>query len=191
MLEPDPALYPALLERYSEPHRKYHTLQHLDECLAKLPEVRELASHPAEIEVALWFHDAVYSVLRHDNEEKSAEWACASIQKAGLPQEVGNRVHSLIMATRHRAVPTDLDAAILVDVDLSILGAPRARFEQYERQIREEYSYVPTFLFSKKRAQILQEFFDRPRIFTTPIFFERYERQARENLQASLKSALG
>src|SRR5215207_157618 len=71
-----PAVFDELVARYSEPHRKYHTLQHLAECLAHFEAVRDLAEQPAEVEMALWFHDAIYDTQRHDNEEKSADWSC-------------------------------------------------------------------------------------------------------------------
>lgn len=76
----------------SEPHRKYHTLRDLDECCEKLDEVRALAQHPAEVELALWFHDAIYDVKRRDNEKKSADWARASALAAGTAAEACNRV---------------------------------------------------------------------------------------------------
>jgi predicted metal-dependent HD superfamily phosphohydrolase len=108
------------------------------------------------VELALWFHDAVYAVRNHDNEEQSASWAQASNERAGLPNAVGERLHRLILATKHDAEPTSRDAALLVDVDLAILGAAPERFDEYERQVREEYSWVPGFLFRRKRREILE-----------------------------------
>ena len=184
---PDPKLYGELIARYSEPHRKYHTLRHLDECFEKLDEVRALAENPAEIELALWFHDAIYNVKRRDNENKSADWARASALAAGTPVDACNRVHSLVMATRHKAVPRGTDPEILVDIDLSILGAALERFDQYERQVREEYAWVPDFLFRRERKAILKEFLARPQIFSSTHFRGRYEQQARSNIERSLE----
>jgi len=184
---PDPKLHGELIARYSEPHRKYHTLQHLDECLEKLDGVRALADHPAEIELALWFHDAIYNVKRRDNEKKSADWARASALAAGTPADACNRVHSLVMATRHKEVPRGTDAEILVDVDLSILGAAPERFDESERQVREEYAWVPEFVFRRERKAILKKILARPRIFSTARFRDRYEQQARSNIERSLE----
>ena len=185
--KPDPKLHGELIARYSEPHRKYHTLQHLEECFEKLDEVRALAEHPAEIELALWFHDAIYNVKRRDNEKKSADWARASALSAGTPAEACNRAHALVMATRHKAVPRGTDAEILVDIDLLILGAAPERFDQYERQVRKEYDWVPDFLYRRERRAILKEFLARPRIFSTARFRDHYEKQARSNLERSLE----
>jgi predicted metal-dependent HD superfamily phosphohydrolase len=183
---PDAKLHGEVEARYREPHRHYHTLQHLDECFDKLDEIRSFAEHPAEIELALWFHDAVYDVERQDNEEWSADWARMAAVAAGVPRDACERVHALVLATRHQAVPRGLDAEILVDVDLSILGAAPERFDEYERQVREEYSWVPGFLFRRKRKAILRDFLARPRIFSTAHFHDRYEQRARANLERSI-----
>lgn len=169
----DAALLEQLLARYREPHRHYHTLQHLAECFEKFDELRDVAAHPGDVELAIWFHDAVYEPRRDDNEARSADWARAT---------VGERVAELVMATRHEAVPADIDAQVLVDVDLSILGAPPTRFDEYERQVREEYRWVPEFLYRRKRREILASFLARPTIYSTPRFIERHEAQARQNL---------
>ena len=184
---PDPRLHGELIARYSEPHRRYHTVRHLDECFERLDEIRSLARHPAEIELALWFHDAIYDVKRHDNEEKSADWARASATAAGVAADACERVYSLILSTRHQAAANGVDAEILVDIDLSILGAVLVRFDEYERQVREEYSWVPDFLFRRERKAILKEFLARPRIFSTTHFRDRYEQQARSNIERSLE----
>lgn len=187
----DPALFHELLCRYSEKHRSYHTLQHLDECFAWLPLTSSFAERPHEIELALWFHDAIYDVKRQDNEQKSAEWAKAAALRSGLPTSAAERVYELVMVTRHSAVPEGTDAKILVDIDLSILGAAPERFDEYERQVREEYAWVPGLLFRRTRRKILEEFIARPQIFNTDHFFNSHEARARSNLQRSLEKLGG
>jgi predicted metal-dependent HD superfamily phosphohydrolase len=179
-------VYEQLLARYSEPHRYYHTLQHLGECLAMFESVRGLAEHPAEVELALWFHDAIYNTQRPDNEERSADWARTALQEAGVARDSADRVHALIMATRHTANPTLPDEQLLVDIDLSILGAEQPRFGEYEEQIRKEYAFVPQWLFRRKRRAILQGFMDRPSIYSTAYFREALEQRARTNLKQAI-----
>jgi predicted metal-dependent HD superfamily phosphohydrolase len=184
---PDPLVFDNLIARYSEPHRKYHTLRHLDECFAKLEELRTVAQHPEEVEFALWFHDAIYDTKRPDNEAKSADLARATAIAANLSPALGYRIHTLILSTRHDAVPHDVDAKVLIDVDLSILGETSERFDEYENQVREEYSWVSASVFCSKRREILKGFLARTTIFNTQKFVETYEAQARANLERSLK----
>ena len=182
----DDALFSRLAACYSEPHRKYHTMQHLNECLAHLESVDSFAERPEEVELALWFHDAVYDTRRKDNEERSAEWARDSALAAGLSEEQARRVHGLVMATMHNALPIGKDAAVLVDIDLSILGSDVARFDEYEVQVQQEYSWVPGPLYRSGRRKILQEFVSRQSIYTTEYFRDRCEAQARSNIARSL-----
>jgi predicted metal-dependent HD superfamily phosphohydrolase len=175
-----------LLAAWSEPHRKYHTLQHLSECVVALEQVKTLTPHIAEIEFALWFHDAVYDVKRSDNEVRSAEWAGSTLENAGATMESANLVHDLVMVTKHDGLPRTLDEQILLDVDLSILGADEQRFAEFESQVREEYSFVPGFLFRMKRKSILRTFLEREHIYSTPHFRERLEDTARRNLEAAI-----
>lgn len=184
---PPRSLYEQLLQAYSEPQRHYHTLQHLAECLQLQSDSAHLAQHPAEIAIALWFHDAVYDVKAHDNEARSADWAVAALQAAGVSVEVQTRVHALIMATEHTAAPLAGDAALLVDIDLAILGAAPARFAEYERQIRQEYAWVPEEVFVEKRRAVLQGFLARPQIYSTAFFRSKLESTARSNLQVMQK----
>ena len=183
-------IYDDLIARYSEPHRKYHTLRHLDECLATFADHRALAEHPAEVEVALWFHDAIYDTRSNRNEAESAALAVAVVRGAGMSTECAQRIEDLVMATRHDAIPSGADARILVDVDLSILAADPERFDEYERQVRAEYAWVPGYLFRKERRKILHGFLARPAIFSTLELRARHEAQARANLKRSLE-ALG
>lgn len=180
-----------VLGRYSEPHRHYHTQQHLAECFEKIQDIIALAEHPAEVKIGLWFHDAIYDTQRHDNEERSVAWARSAGRELGAAADSAQRIYDLIMFTRHAAEPIGIDARVLVDADLSILGAQPARFQEYERQVRSEYGWVPDAMFRSTRAKILKEFLARPHLYGTGPFQERYEAQARRNLQHSLMALEG
>lgn len=180
------ALLAELQDRHGEPQRHYHTLQHLGECLCNL--VRECghAQRPAEIALALWFHDAVYDVRRHDNEQRSADWARRALLAAGVELETATRVHALVMATRHDAQPEGTDARLLIDIDLAILGAPPARFAEYERQIRVEYAHVAPEVFEPRRRDILGRFLARNPLYQTASVRARLEATARHNLRQAI-----
>lgn len=178
--------YANLVARYAEPHRAYHNLAHIAHCLDEFEAARSLAGDPNAIEMAIWFHDAVYDPKAKDNEERSAELAVAVANGAGLSAAFAQRVRELILATKHAQPPANPDAALLVDVDLSILGQPLERFDEYERQIRREYDWVEEQAFGKGRSAILKSFLERPTIFSTERFRSKYETRARENLGQSI-----
>lgn len=182
----DEALYERLMTCWGEPHRRYHTLHHLRECLTTFDEVRALAQRPGEIDLALWFHDAFYDPHRQDNEERSAQWARDAVLEAGLAQDVADRVHALVMATRHEQLPQDPDAKLLVDVDLASLGAEPARFDEDDLLIRAEYAHVPDEEFRLGRRRVLSGFLARPRLYSTDHFHLALEERARDNLRRAL-----
>ena len=180
------ALRQRLTDAWREPQRRYHTLQHLAECLAHLEPVRAQAAAAAEVELGLWFHDAVYEVRGHDNEAKSAAWAGQALAAAGVAAAPAGRVHALVMATRHAALPETADEALLVDIDLAILGAPEERFDQYEAQVRAEYAWVDEAVFRSRRIDVLTGFLARPTIYATAHFRTQLEAAARTNLARSI-----
>jgi predicted metal-dependent HD superfamily phosphohydrolase len=184
-------LFNQLVAAYSEPHRHYHTLQHLRECLAHFDAAASLAARAPEVEAALWFHDAVYDPKRDDNEERSAEWAARSLLAAGCDAGVATRVHALVLATRGHAPSDDPDTALLLDIDLSILGAAPARFAEYERQVRAEYAHVPDAAFRAGRRDVLAGFLARPRLYLTDAYRGALEERARANLAAALDELRG
>ena len=183
---PDPALLSDVLRRYREPQRKYHTLQHLDACFTHFAALSDLATHPEEVELALWFHDAVYEIRGKDNERLSADIARSALLGAGASEAAASRVHALVMASRHAALPQTPDEAIFVDVDLAILGAPAHEFDAYETQVRAEHISVPEPQLRSGRRIILQQFLARERIYQTARFHERFEARARANLARSI-----
>ena len=173
-----------LLARYSEPQRHYHNAQHIDECLREFDLVRAQALDPAALEFAIWFHDVIYDPRASDNEEQSARFATESLK--GARDDLDARVSDLVLTTKTHLPGSIPDAALLIDIDLSILGKPAKRFDEYEAAIREEYSWVSISVYCEKRAAILRAFLQRDRIFTTQFFHDRYEFHARQNLANSV-----
>lgn len=171
-----------LIDAYSEPQRRYHSLQHLRECLLHFESAIDLTRHPGEVEIALWFHDAIYELQGKDNELRSAQWASDELTSSGAGTGQRQRVHALIMATCHTATPTDPDEQLLVDIDLAILGASAERFAEYDAQVKVEYSWVPAPIYAVKRKEVLKSFLDRSPIYSTEHFRARCEQQARTNL---------
>jgi predicted metal-dependent HD superfamily phosphohydrolase len=187
---PQPA-FDHLVQAYAEPQRAYHTLEHIRDCLAQFDQVSMLAERPVEVETALWLHDVVYDPRASDNEERSAGWAENVLGRHGAPAVVIERICDLILATKHRAAPAGGDTTLLADIDLSILGRDVKTFERYERQIRQEYRFVPEQAFRQGRAKILETFLEREFIYQVFFFRERYEARARENLSGSISRLRG
>lgn len=185
-------LFNQLVAAYSERHRHYHTLQHLRECLAHCEAAGTLARRPAEVELALWFHDAVYDPRRDDNEQRSADWAQRSVVMAGCDPAVAGRVQGLVLATRaHAADAGDIDAQLLVDIDLAILGAAPQRFAEFERQVRAEYAHVPDEAYRAGRSRVLRDFLQRPAIYATAAYRDTLEQRARANIGQALAGLQG
>ncbi len=183
----DEDTFAQLEDHYLQTIRKYHNDQHIKVCLEQFGRTRRFAEHPDEVEVAIWFHDAIYNPKRSDNESKSAAWAASFLRKHQIDDTITERVKSNILATQHNQVPERLDERLVVDVDLSILGQPPDSYEQFESAIRQEYKWVPSMIFRRKRRAILQSFLDRPSIYSTDWFIAQYEDQARQNLKRAIR----
>ena len=178
-----------LMNAWAEPHRHYHDQRHLRECLALWTRWRDHSRRPGEVAIALWFHDAIYDPQAGSNELNSAAWAARSLVRVGADSDTAQRVHDLVMATQHdapAALKSGPDAQLLVDIDLSILGSPAERFERYDQDVRKEYAWVPGFRYQEARAQVLQSFLDRPRLYHGEPAVALLEAQARINLAAAL-----
>jgi len=184
---PPTSWFDLLTTLYNEPHRQYHTRQHIADSLAEFDRAHRLASNPVAVEFAIWFHDARYDPRSSENEERSADLAADWLSRQGASDVLTDAVRRLVLATKSHDADAHADAPLMVDVDLCILGAAPDRFWEYERQIRAEYSWVEDRLFAVKRSQILELFLARPRIYSTPDFFDRLETNARINLAASIR----
>ena len=184
------SLWPEIARRYAEPHRHYHDLEHVGELADWFAAVRDGPGwrQPAEIALAILFHDAVYEPDRRDNEERSAQLASQLLSGASVD---ATRVAALIELTaRHGGDVGDLradpDAAHFLDADMAILGAPDERFDRYEREVRDEYvARIPKLLFAAGRRRFLWSLRGKE-IFLTPFFRDRLADQAQRNIERAL-----
>ncbi|RWL45665.1 MAG: hypothetical protein EOR60_14145 [Mesorhizobium sp.] len=189
----DEALKSELAALYSAEDRHYHGLAHIEAMLALATEYRHLLDDPQAVEAAIWFHDAIYDSRAKDNEAKSAELAEKRLAGRVDPLRLA-RIAAMINATATHQLPplrdSDAvnDAALLLDMDLAILGAEPAVFDAYEKAVRLEYGWVEEPMWRAGRASVLQNFLARPHIFYTQSFRDRFEARARKNLERSLAS---
>jgi predicted metal-dependent HD superfamily phosphohydrolase len=186
-------VYADLDRRYREPGRFYHTWEHVAECLAELDAAPGLCDRPAAVELALWYHDAVYDPRAADNEARSAALLREAAGRLGIGDGLAAAAAVLVLATAHGpgkapAAPSvcGRDAAVIRDIDLAILGAPPVRFEAYEAAVRREYGFLADPDWRAGRSRVLRAFLDRPRLYLTDAFHDRLEGQARRNLAAGL-----
>jgi len=180
-----------LAAMYGEPHRRYHTLAHVEALLRWLRHWHALTREPRLIEAAIWFHDAVYDPRLSDNEARSATLARTELAALGWAAEDIERVAALVLATQHHdADASDADAWLFLDLDLSVLAQSAAHYAAYSAGVRAEYGWVDEARFRVGRAAVLRSFVERAAIYRTPEVHAAWEAAARANLLAEL-SALG
>lgn len=178
-----------LAAMYSEPHRRYHTLAHVESLQRWFHHWHALAREPHLIHAAIWFHDSVYDPQRKDNEAHSAELARIELAAIGwAPQDI-ERVAALVLATQHHeAEARDTDAWLFLDLDLSVLAQSPAVYASYKAAVRAEYAWVEDARFRAGRTAVLRSFIERDAIYRTPELRVAWEAAARANLAAELKA---
>ncbi len=176
----------ALLDAYAEAGRFYHTQAHLNACLLHLDGYSAEFATRHEVELALWFHDAVYQPMAANNEQLSADWVVRFLRDQQADADAVERVYRLIMATLHQAEPACFAEQLLVDIDLAILGASAAGYQAFETAVRQEYRQVPWQLYCEKRAELLEGFLERDCIYTSGCFGLQREQRARDNLKGAI-----
>lgn len=170
-----------LAERYREPWRHYHTLDHVRAVLAALRDLDP--ERPDVLAVVAWYHDAIYEPTQPDNEARSADLATDQLTALGVPAADVARVADLVRATAgHQVADDDHDGARFLDADLSVLGAPRDRYRAYVAGVRAEFAFVADDAWRGGRAAVLRTFADRPRIFRTAAAHEALDAPTRANL---------
>ena len=177
-----------IVNRYSEPHRFYHNLNHINHCLEELTSVKPPLYIPEAVELAIWFHDIIYVIGNNDNEEKSAQVAKNFCQKNISTQAFSHQVESHILATKHTFPSENSDSQYVADIDMSILGQSPDVFDRYEFQVYQEYSSFYSLAdYQKGRISFLKTVLEHP-IYSTGYFKNKYEQSAKINIQKSIQN---
>lgn len=190
----DAALFDAARQGYATPGRHYHTWTHILDCVAKLHDFR--CDNPRAVFLALVFHDAVYVAGATDNEERSAALARDLLAKhARVPEAETEAIEAFILATKHHAPPKGAapDLRTTIDIDMSILGAERAAYDEYAANVRSEWcpAVVDAARFRAGRADFLRSLLATTAIFHTEEGARRWEKSARANIAREITALAG
>lgn len=175
-----------LVDRYREPHRRYHGTDHLLAVLTALDDLSGPHAPPVTVVLAAWFHDAIYEGIPTADETASAELARGMLAASPLPAPDRERVAEMVLATARHMDPAarhDPDTALLLDADLSVLGAPPDTYDAYSLGVRAEHPGIDDEQFRRGRLAVVEALSARPALFLTPAGVNRYEAAARANLR--------
>lgn len=177
-----------IFTKYSEEHRAYHNLSHINALLEHAQNFADKFTDYESVRLAVWFHDVIYDPQSAENEAESAKLAAVKLAKLNFPKATIKRVEAMILATqKHDATALDFDGRLFLDLDLSILGAEREIYKKYARAIRAEYSFAPESLYRYKRRIVLESFLQRELIYHTDEARRLFENQAHLNIKREIK----
>jgi predicted metal-dependent HD superfamily phosphohydrolase len=182
-------IFAQITAEYSRADRAYHNLGHIKALLDRALLIRAQLNDYDSVRFAIWFHDVIYHTRKSDNEEQSAEFAKKALSELAVPEHLRARVREMIIATKtHQIAKASVDTEYFLDLDLSILGAHAEIYQQYSQAIRQEYCWVPMFLYRITRKKILKNFLQRERLYFTSQLRAELEVQARKNIAEELKT---
>src|SRR5215207_4081399 len=145
-----------LLARWSEPHRRYHGMDHLRAVLDAVDELAGVAADPDAVRLAAWFHDAVYTGRPGEDERASGQLAASTLPALGVDAaQVAEVVRLVELTATHEPAPDDVNGAVLCDADLAILGGDPAEYATYAAAVRDEYAHIPDDQFRAGRIEVL------------------------------------
>lgn len=178
--------------RYNENQRAYHSLQHVEQLFAQFKQIKHILNEPHIIALALFYHDVIYAPTRSDNELKSAEYAVETLRPYLSAAQCQHIYALIIMTANHRlaecsSAQKNFDAAYLLDMDLSILGASWSEYEQYAQAVRQEYAHVSNIDYRVGRIAVLTGLLAHLKLYLTDYYYDRLEKQARQNIKREIK----
>ncbi|HPN19695.1 MAG TPA: hypothetical protein PK546_09120 [Chitinophagales bacterium] len=179
-------LWDEVEKNYSGKNRHYHTLQHLENLLITLTEVKSEIQNWESILFTLFYHDIIYTALKSDNEENSALLAEKRMQQLSVSNDIIERCKNQILATKSHSKSTDSDTNYFTDADLSVLGQPWEIYSLYYKNVRKEYAIYPDFIYNTGRKKVIQHFLSMNSIYKTDYFYNQFEKVAKENLMKEL-----
>jgi predicted metal-dependent HD superfamily phosphohydrolase len=176
-----------LVDRWAEPHRHYHTGQHLESVLSIVDANAKLAADLNAVRLAAWFHDAVYDPQSGDNEEASAALAAMALATLGVDHAISDEVRRLVRLTAaHDPEPDDRNGCLLADADLAILAAEEPVYDAYAAAVRREYRHLPDPLYRVGRTRVLSGLLGLPALYRAVPARAEWTASARANLRREL-----
>jgi predicted metal-dependent HD superfamily phosphohydrolase len=172
-----------LTKNYTHKSRHYHSFVHIENMLRLAKIYQANVENLDTFVMAIFYHDAIYKVLKSNNEEQSALLFVKRMTQINFPISQIEFGNELILATKQHQKSENDTINLLIDIDLAILGADWEAYFEYTLQIRREYSIYPDLLYKPGRKKVLQRFLECDFIYKTEDFKEKYELQARRNLQ--------
>jgi len=184
-------VFELLIEQHQKPKRKYHNITHVSYMLQGFKNACSKIPYNETIEIAIWFHDAIYDPLKEDNEEQSAELAYNQCILNNIEEKIANNIKQLIMATKHGLIkPKNTEEKIIADLDLAVLGLDFQTFKKYGKAIKEEFTIINEKEYNKIQLKMLNDFLKQKELFHTEYFKNKYEKQARQNLKQAIEETI-
>lgn len=179
-------LWLEIFTKYSEAKRQYHTIDHLEAMISNLNEVKENIEDWDTTLFAVFYHDVIYKASSSSNEADSAKLAMERLSTIAYPAHKIAKCANMILATKQHLISEDNDTNFLLDADLAILGTSEEDYQKYKDQIREEYSVYPDFMYNSGRRKTMQQFLNRDTIYKTAYFINKFNQQAKTNIEREL-----
>ena len=181
------SIFEKLSQLYTGQHRFYHGKNHIQECLDKMDQLESEPGHSGNVEIAIWFHDAIYEAGNSDNEQRSMEWftdcACDHLNNESITE-----IQRLIMVTDHKNMPGSSTEKFMVDIDLLSFSTPLDKFMADGEKIRNEFYNVSDDDFIRDQIGFLTRLLDRSSIYSTEYFVKHHEKDARSNISHLLET---
>lgn len=179
-------LWNEIVINYCDAGRYYHNLNHLEAIIRELSDVKDSIPHWDTAMFSVFYHDIVYNALRSDNEAQSADKAQLRLQEIGFPKDQTTQCVLQILATKGHNPGDDITTQLFIDADLAILGKPTQVYTEYSENLRKEFFIYTDKEYKAGRKKILKHFLAMDRIFKTEHFYNKYEKQARKNIESEL-----
>ncbi len=181
-------LWNEIVINYCDAGRYYHNLTHIENIINELSDVKDSIPQWDTAMFSVFYHDIIYNALRSDNEAQSADKAQARLQEIGFPKDQITQCVLQILATKGHEPGSDITTKLFIDADLAILGKDSKKYTDYLENIRREYFVYTDTEYKAGRKKVLKHFLAMNQIFKTEHFYNKYESQARKNIESELAS---
>lgn len=181
-------------DEYSQPHRAYHTWHHIHDMFGIAGQLGEVLT--VNQRLAILYHDIVYIPGSSENERLSAMLLKTHVAqnkaqfKEAFPEANLEIVESIIRDTKNHLPSQYNETKLVLDLDMSILGAEPDRYQKYVKDVMFEYAEYAGERMNKGRAEFLQTLLLQPNIFLTDVCQAKFESKARDNIKAELETLI-